>query len=90
MFKKIKEYFEIRKLYRDSKKVLVINGAATITSVKNIVDKVESFVNSMGEVSEISKEDLTTMTSFMSQMLNNKDIQKQAVTEIINKMHTKE
>ena len=90
MIKKIKEYFEIRKLYRDSKKVLVINGAATITSVKNIVDKVEAFVNSMGEVSEISKEDLTAMTTFMSQVLNNKDIQKQAVTEIVNKIHTKE
>ena len=90
MIKKIKEYFEIRKLYRDSKKVLVINGAATITSVKNIVDKVEAFVNSMGEVSEISKEDLTAMTTFMSQVLNNKDIQKQVVTEIVNKIHTKE
>ena len=50
MIKKIKEYFELQSLYRKSKKVLIINAASTVTSVKNIVEKVETFINSQENV----------------------------------------
>lgn len=88
MIKKIKEYFELQSLYRKSKKVLIINAASTITSVKNIVEKVEAFVDSQDNVASLSKEDLNTMTNFMSEMMNNKDMQKAAVTEIVKNIKT--
>lgn len=88
MIKKIKEYFELQSLYRKSKKVLIINAASTISSAKNIVEKVEAFVESQANVSSLSKEDLNTMTKFMSEMLNNKDMQKTAVQEIVKNIKT--
>ena len=88
MIKKIKEYFELQSLYRKSKKVLIINAASTVTSVKNIVEKVEAFVDSQDNVASLSKEDLNTMTKFMSEMMNNKDMQKTAVQEIVKNIKT--
>ena len=75
MIKKIKEYFELQSLYRKSKKVLIINAASTVTSLKNIVEKVETFIDSQENVVSLSKEDLNTMTKFMSAMMDNKDMQ---------------
>lgn len=87
MFKRIKEYFELRKLYNDSKKVLVINAASTITSIKNIVEKIESYIDTQGEtISSISKEDLNNMVKFMTEMTNNKDMHSATIKEIVKSL----
>lgn len=88
MFKKIKEYFEVQSLYRKSKKVLIINAASTVTSIKNIVEIIETFINSQNNVASLSKEDLNTMTQFMSEMRGNKDMQKTAVEELVKNIKT--
>ena len=88
MIKKIKEYFELQSLYRKSKKVLIVNAASTITSVKNIVEKIEAFIDSQENISALSKEDLSAMTGFMSKMVNDKDMQKTAVQEIVKNIKT--
>ena len=88
MIKKIKEHFELQALYRKSKKILVINAASIITSAKNIAEKIETFINSQESVISLSKEDLNTMTKFMSEMMDNKDMQKTAVQEIIKNIKT--
>ena len=87
MFKRIKEYFELRKLYNDSKKVLVINAASTITSIKNIVEKIESYIDTQGEtISSISKEDLNNMVKFMTEMTNNKYMHSATIKEIVKSL----
>ena len=88
MIKKIKEYFELLSLYRKSKKILIINAAGAVTSVKNIIEQVEAFVGSQANVGSLSKEDLNTMTSFMSEMMNNKDMQKTAIHEVVKNIKT--
>lgn len=88
MIKKIKEYFELQSLYRKSKKVLIINATSTIASINNIVEMIETFVDSQANVSSLSKEDLNTMTEFMSKVINNKDVQKTAVKEIVKNIKT--
>lgn len=88
MIKKIKEYFELQSLYRKSKKVLIINATSTVTSVKNIVEKVEAFIDSQENVASLSKEDLNTMTKFMSEMMGNKDMQETAIREIVKNIKT--
>lgn len=88
MIKKIKEYFELQSLYKKSKKVLIINAASTVTSVKNIVEKVETFIDSQENVASLSKEDLNTMTKFMSEMMGNKDMQETAIKEIVKNIKT--
>lgn len=88
MIKKIKEYFELQSLYRKSKKVLIINAASTVTSLKNIVEKVDTFIDSQGNVVSLSKEDLNTMTKFMSAMMDNKDMQETAIKEIVKNIKT--
>ncbi len=44
MFKPILEYFKLKKLYRDSKKVLMVNAAETISSIKNITAILEQLL----------------------------------------------
>lgn len=44
MFKAIREYFKLRKLYKDSKKVLMVNAAETISSLKNITAILEQLL----------------------------------------------
>ena len=88
MIKKIKEYFELQSLYRKSKKVLIINAASTVTSVKNIVEKVETFIDSQENVASLSKEDLSTMTRFMSEMMGDKAMQKTAIQELVKNIKT--
>lgn len=88
MIKKIKEYFELQSLYRKSKKVLIINAASTVTSVKNIVEKVEKFIDSQENVASLSKEDLSTMTKFMSEMMGDKAMRKTAIQELVKNIKT--
>lgn len=44
MFKAIREYFKLRKLYEDSKKVLMVNAAEVIASIKNITAILEQLM----------------------------------------------
>ena len=88
MIKKIKEYFELQSLYRKSKKILIINAASTISSVKNIVEKIEAFVDTQDSVNSLSKEDLGTITKFMSEVVDNKDMQRTAIQEVIKNIKT--
>ncbi len=44
MFKAIREYFKLRKLYKDSKKVLMVNAAEVIASIKNITAILEQLM----------------------------------------------
>lgn len=44
MFKAIREYFKLRKLYKNSKKVLMVNAAETISSLKNITAILEQLL----------------------------------------------
>lgn len=74
MLGNIKRYFKLKKLYKDSKKVLVINAAETITSIKNVIAMIEKFVEKQEEsIGSITKDDLSTMTKFMSEMTNTQD-----------------
>lgn len=87
MIKKIKEYFEIRKLYRDSKKVLIINGASSIIMLNEIIEKINNFIETQNDVVNVSKEDVSTMTKFMNEMLNNKNMQKNVAEEVAKRIH---
>lgn len=51
MFKAIREYFKLRKLYKDSKKVLMVNAAEVIASIKNITAILE-------QLTEAEKDDI--------------------------------
>lgn len=42
MVKKIKEYFKLKKLYRDSKKVIIINAAETIAELSKVLKEMTS------------------------------------------------
>ena len=42
MVKKIKEYFKLKKLYRDSKKVIIINAAETIAELSKVLKEMAS------------------------------------------------
>ena len=88
MFKKIKEYFELQSVYRKSKKVLIINAASIVSSVKNIADKIEAFVDSQADINSLSKEDLNTMTKFMSEVINSKDVRETAIKELVKNIKT--
>jgi hypothetical protein len=44
MFKTIIEYFKLKKLYKDSKKVLMVNAAEVISSIKNITAILEQLL----------------------------------------------
>lgn len=87
MIKKIKEYFEIRKLYRDSKKVLIINGASSIIMLNEIIEKINNFIETQNDVVNVSKEDISTMTKFMNEMLSNKNMQKNVAEEVAKRIH---
>ena len=89
MIKKIKEYLELNKLYRQSKKILVINLASATMSFKDIIEKIEKIIDSSEAVSSISKEDINTMTEFMSKMIKDKSLQKAVVHEVVNKIDTR-
>ncbi len=49
MFKPIMEYFKLKKLYKDSKKVLMVNAAETISSIKNITAILEQLLEAEKE-----------------------------------------
>lgn len=49
MFKTIMEYFKLRKLYKDSKKVLMVNAAEVIASIKNITAILEQLMEAEKE-----------------------------------------
>ena len=44
MFKTIIEYFKLKKLYKDPKKVLMVNAAEVISSIKNITAILEQLL----------------------------------------------
>lgn len=84
MIKKIREYFELRKLYNESKKILVINAASAITDIKTITEMWRTSVEEQNEtIGSLSKDDLDVMTKFMSEMVNNKSIQETTIKEIV-------
>ena len=67
MFKKIKEYFELNALYRKSKKILIINAASAIASVKDIAEMAEKFVKAQSEADTSSSKKVTEeITKYMS------------------------
>lgn len=84
MIKKIREYFELRKLYNESKKILVINAASAITDIKTITEMWKNSIEQQNEtIGSLSKDDLDVMTKFMSEMVNNKSIQETTIKEIV-------
>lgn len=75
MVKKIKEYLELKKLYRNSKKVLVINSAETIISIKNIVSNIEKLVEAYSmNLHSISPEDISSISNFMKEITSNPNL----------------
>lgn len=44
MFKSMMEYFKLKKLYKDSKKVFMVNAAEVISSIKNITAILEQLM----------------------------------------------
>ena len=84
MIKAIKEYFELRKLYNDSKKIIVINTASIITDIKSMVEMWKTSVEQQNNVvGSLSKEQFDVMTKFMEEMTNNKTVQKTTIKEIV-------
>ena len=75
MIKKIKEYLKLRKLYRNSKKVLVINSAETMISLKNIVSNIEKLVETYRtNLRPISPEDISNLSNFMKEITSNPNL----------------
>lgn len=84
MIKAIKEYFELRKLYNDSKKIIVINTASIITDIKSMVEMWKTSVEQQNSVvGSLSKEQFDAMTKFMEEMTNNKTVQEATIKEIV-------
>lgn len=72
MVKKIKEYLELKKLYKNSKKVLVINSAETMISIKNIVSNIEKLTETASfDLHSISPEDISNISNFMKEITSN-------------------
>ena len=91
MIKAIKEYFELRKLYNDSKKIIVINTASIITDIKSMVEMWKTSVEQQNNVvGSLSKEQFDVMTKFMEEMTNNKTVQETTIKEIVKGIKTKE
>ena len=84
MIKAIKEYFELRKLYNDSKKIIAINTASIITDIKSMVEMWRASVEQQNNVvGSLSKEQFDVMTKFMEEMTNNKTVQETTIKEIV-------
>lgn len=49
MLKSIMEYFKLKKLYGDSKKVLMVNAAEMVSSIKNITAILEQLLEAEKE-----------------------------------------
>lgn len=74
MIKKIRDYWELKKLYRNSKKVIVINSAETIISIRNIVSNIETLVEkNSSNINSISPEDITNISNFIKEITSNPD-----------------
>ena len=87
MIKAIKEYFELRKLYNDSKKIIVINTASIITDIKSMVEMWKTSVEQQNNVvGSLSKEQFDVMTKFMEEMTNNKTVQEVTAKEIVKSL----
>jgi len=85
MVKKFKEYLELKKLYRNAKKVLVINSAETIIFIKNIVSNIEKLVEAYSNnLQSISPEDISNMSNFIKEITSNPNL---AGEEIWAKIH---
>ncbi len=85
MVKKLKEYLELKRLYRNAKKVLVINSAETIISIKNIISNIEKLVGAYSNnLNSISPEDISNMSNFMKEITSNPNL---AGEEIWAKIH---
>lgn len=75
MIRKIKEYFEIRKLRRNAKTLLLVNGAEIISSLQNIAATIETFVNTQSNViKSISNDDLSKIINFANEITTNPDL----------------
>lgn len=75
MLKKIKEYLELKKLYRNSKKVLVINSAETMISIKNIVSSIEKLAETASfDLQSLSPEDISNLSNFMKEITTNPNL----------------
>lgn len=86
MIKKIKEYFELRALYKKSKKVLVINAASTITSIKNIVEHIEVFFNNADKIQELDENELNSLINLASDIISDGEIKKDVIKEVVRKV----
>ncbi len=83
MVKRIREYFKLRKLYKDSKKILVINAASAITEIKEIVDTVNDYIKSQKEtIGSLTKEDFKKIVQYMENM-NSPETQETMIKDII-------
>lgn len=86
MIKKIKEYFELRALYKKSKKVLVINATSTITSIKNIVEHIEVFFNNADKIQELDENELNSLINLASDIISDGEIKKDVIKEVVRKV----
>lgn len=68
MFRRIREHFEMKKLYKDSLKVLVIKSASIITKVDEMVDIIGNQVKNMDS---ISTDDLQSVIQMAESFKNN-------------------
>ncbi len=85
MVKKLKEYLELKRLYRNAKKVLIINSAETIISIKNIISNIEKLVEAYSNnLNSISPEDISSISNFMKEITSNPNL---AGEEIWAKIH---
>ena len=90
MIKKIKEYFELRALYKKSKKVLVINAVSTITSIKNIVEHIEVFFNNADKIQELDENELNSLVNLASDIISDGEIKKDVIKEVVRKVTSQE
>lgn len=72
MFKKIKEYFEMRKLRRDALTLLLINGAEIVTTAKDTINMLNDYVQkSTGMLDEADLTNIKEFTDKLSSVVKN-------------------
>lgn len=72
MFKKIKEYLEMRKLRRDALTLLLISGADIITTAKDTINMLNDYVQkSTGMLNETDLTNIREFTDKLSSVVKN-------------------
>lgn len=89
MFKKIKENRDLKRTYKNAKKVCVINGANLITNLNEIVTQLKVLLDTTELLNNLSKEDLDKMINFADSM-ESKDFQETVVKSIIDNIPNEE